>query len=321
VTATLDPPPTRQAPPAPSSGGGRRLSAWLYARPRVRLLLLLGPPLLWLGVIYGGSLIALLIQSFYALDEFSGQIDRTLTLRTWRSLASASTVAIVVRTTLLAAAVTLGAVVLAFPLAFYVSKHTTARSRSILYLLILLPLWSSYLVRVYSWKLILANEGILPWAFRQLRLGWLLQALLGLPVVGGPSLSVSVLGQFLVFTYIWLPFMILPIVSALDRVPPSFLEASSDLGAHPAQTFRRVLWPLAFPGVVAGSIFTFSLTLGDYIVPTIIGDSSPFIGLAIYNYQGTAGNLPLAAAFSFIPMAIMGIYLLIARRMGAFEAL
>ncbi|HEX5672522.1 MAG TPA: ABC transporter permease, partial [Acidimicrobiia bacterium] len=188
-------------------------------------------------------------------------------------------------------------------------------------LAVLLPLWSSYLVRVYAWKLILAAEGIINWVFTRLGLGGILDAILDLPVIGGPSLSTSYLGQFLVFLYIWLPFMILPVVTALERVPNSFIEASADLGAHPLTTFRKIVWPLAIPGIVAGSIFTFSLTLGDYIIPTIIGDSSPFIGLAIYSQQGVAGNLPLAAAFAFIPIAIMAVYLTIARRMGAFEAL
>jgi putative spermidine/putrescine transport system permease protein len=176
-------------------------------------------------------------------------------------------------------------------------------------------------VRVYSWKLILAADGIINWFVEQLGLQAALQALLNAPGIGGPSLSISLFGQFLVFVYIWLPFMILPIYSSLERVPRSLLEASADLGGQPALTFRKVTWPLVIPGVVAGSIFTFSLTLGDYIIPTIIGDSSPFIGLAIYSYQGVAGNLPLAAAFSFVPIAIMAVYLMVARRFGAFEAL
>jgi putative spermidine/putrescine transport system permease protein len=176
-------------------------------------------------------------------------------------------------------------------------------------------------VRVYSWKLILAAEGIINWFLTRLGLDGALDAILRLPLVGGPSLSVSYLGQFIVFTYIWLPFMVLPIQTALERVPRSYLEASADLGAKPATTFRRVIWPLAIPGVAAGSIFTFSLTLGDYIIPTVIGDSSPFIGLVIYSQQGVAGNLPLAAAFAFVPIAIMAGYLTLARRLGAFEAL
>jgi len=176
-------------------------------------------------------------------------------------------------------------------------------------------------VRVYAWKLILAKEGIVTWFAGKIHLTWALDAVLATPVLGGPSLSISYIGSFLVFLYIWLPFMILPIVAALERVPSSLTEASADLGATPHQTFRKVILPLAFPGVVAGSIFTFSLTLGDYIIPGIIGNSRPFIGQAVYQLQGTAGNIPLAAAFTIVPIIIMAIYLTIARRLGAFDAL
>ena len=173
----------------------------------------------------------------------------------------------------------------------------------------MLPLWSSYLVRVYAWKLILAKEGIVTWLAERLELAWLLDAVLAIPVIGGPSLSISYIGTFLVFLYIWLPFMILPIQAALERVPKSMIEASADLGARPGQTFRHVILPLALPGVVAGSIFTFSLTLGDYIIPQIVGNSRLFIGQAVYAHQGTAGNIPLAAAFTVVPIVIMAVYL------------
>lgn len=306
--------------PAPPSFA-RRLSAALHRRPRLRLALLLGPPLLWLGVLYGGSLLALIAQSFFSLDDFTGLVNRDLTLRTWQSLWTDSNRSIVVRTTSVAAVVTVVSGLLAFPLAYYMARVASRRTKTVLYLAVLLPLWSSYLVRVYSWKLILARDGVVAWVFARLRLGSVLDAVLDLPLVGGPSLSVSYLGQIIVFTYIWLPYMILPVAASLERVPQSYLEASADLGARPPRTFREVVWPLAFPGVVAGSIFTFSLTLGDYIIPTIIGDSSPFIGLAIYSYQGVSGNLPLAAAFSTVPMAIMAAYLVTARRTGALEAL
>jgi putative spermidine/putrescine transport system permease protein len=221
----------------------------------------------------------------------------------------------------MAAVVTVASVVIAFPLAYFMALYARPRTKAILVLAVLVPLWSSYLVRVYSWKLILAADGIINWFVERLGLQPVLQAVLDAPGIGGPSLSISLFGQFLVFVYIWLPFMILPIVASLERVPRSLLEASADLGAQPALTLRKVTWPMAIPGVAAGSIFTFSLTLGDYIIPTIIGDSSPFIGLAIYSYQGVAGNLPLAAAFSFVPIAIMAVYLTVARKLGAFEAL
>eukprot|EP01133_Synstelium_polycarpum_P023933 gene23933-28712_t len=183
----------------------------------------------------------------------------------------------------------------------------------------MLPLWSSYLVKIYAWKLILAKEGILTWLLTKLNLLWLLDAWLSLPVIGGNSLSVSYTGTFIVFVYVWMPFMILPIQASLERVPVNLIEASSDLGSTPQQTFRHVLFPLALPGIVAGSIFTFSLTLGDYIIPQIIGSSRLFIGQAVYAQQGTAGNIPLAAAFTVVPIVIMGLYLWAARRMGAFD--
>lgn len=298
-----------------------RLSVALHRRPRLRLALLLGLPMLWVVGVYGGSLIALLSQSFFSLDDFSGTVDHTLTLDTWGDLFTDSNISIAIRTTLMATAVTIGSALIAFPIAYYAVRYAGKRLRALFFVLILIPLWSSYLVRVYSWKLILAREGILFWFVDKLHLNVLLDTALATPVIGGPSLSASALGQFIVFVYIWLPYMILPIHAALDRVPRSYLEASADLGARPIQTFRTVTWPLAIPGIAAGSIFTFSLTLGDYIIPTIIGDSSPFVGLAIYSYQGVAGNLPLAAAFTFFPIVIMGIYLYLARRAGAFEAL
>ena len=201
------------------------------------------------------------------------------------------------------------------------ARYARGRTKAVLYLAVMLPLWSSYLVRVYAWKLILAKEGIVGWTFEQLKLTWLLDGVLSIPVIGGPSLSVSYIGMFLVFTYMWLPYMILPTQAALERVPASLIEASGDLGARPRLTFWKVVLPLAFPGVVAGSIFTFSLTLGDYIIPYIIGSSRFFIGQVVFLQQGTAGNIPLAAAFSVVPIVIMAVYLAIAKRLGAFDAL
>jgi putative spermidine/putrescine transport system permease protein len=297
------------------------MAAALYRRRRLRLLLLLAGPVLWLVVVYGGSVLSLLTQSFFRYSSFAGVVERSLSLDTWASLFTASNLSIATRTAGMAAAVTIASIAVAFPLAYYIARFAGKRARTVMVLAVLIPLWSSYLVRVYSWKLILAAEGILNWTVERLGLGGVLDTILGLPIIGGNSLSVSSLGLFIVFVYIWLPYMVLPIQAALERVPRSLLEASADLGAHPGTTFRRVVWPLAIPGVAAGSIFTFSLTLGDYIIPTIIGDSSPFMGLAIYQYQGVAGNLPLAAAFSFIPIAIMAVYLTVARRLGAFEAL
>ena len=298
-----------------------RVSTFFYRRPLFLLMLLLIPPLLWLGVVYLGSLGALLMQSFFSIDEFSGVIKRELTLRTYGELFTPANMDIVLRTVLMAGAVTLASALIAFPIAYYMARYARGRVKALLYLAVMLPLWSSYLVRVYSWKLILAKEGILNWAFAKLHLLWLMDAVLALPVVGGTSLSVSYLGTFLVFLYIWMPYMILPIQAALERVPVSLIEAASDLGARPGLVFRTVILPLAFPGVVAGSIFTFSLTLGDYILPGIIGSSRFFIGQAVYSHQGLAGNIPLAAAFSVVPIVIMALYLSAAKKLGAFDAL
>ncbi len=307
--------------PNPFPNPFSRLSTFFYRYPRLSLFLLLAPPLLWLGVVYLGSLFALLAQSFFRFDDFSGQVVREFSIGAYLQLFTAANLDIILRTTGMATAVTLAAALLAFPLAFYIARYATGRLRASLYLAVILPLWSSYLVRVYAWKLILAKEGIVSWTLASLGLQGALDWVLGLPVIGGPSLSFSFIGMFFVFLYIWLPYMILPIQAALERVPNSLLEASGDLGARPLQTFWNVTLPLAFPGVVAGSIFTFSLTLGDFIIPGTIGNSSFFIGMAVLQHQGTAGNFPLAAALTVAPMVIMGVYLLIARKLGAFDAL
>ncbi len=299
----------------------QRLSTYLYRRPALFLTLLLLPPLLWLGVVYLGSLVALLVNSFYSLNDFTGMVVRRFTLSTYGQLFTPANLDIFRRTTVMAASVTLADALLAFPIAYYIARYATGRLKPALYLAVVLPLWSSYLVRVYAWKLILAKEGIIGWVFQAVGLQGVLDGVLAIPGLGGTSLSVSALGMFLTFTYIWLPYMILPIQAALERVPRSLLEASGDLGARPAQTLRHVILPLAVPGVIAGSIFTFSLTLGDFIVPSTLGNSSYFIGQAVLAHQGTSGNIPLAAAFTVVPILIMGVYLLVARRLGAFDAL
>jgi len=299
----------------------RRTATFLYQRPVLSLILMLALPLLWLGVFYVGSLSALLAQSFFYLDGFTGLVVREFSFRTYQELFTAANTDIIIRTATMAAAVTITCAIIAFPLAYYMARYASYRVKGLLYLGVMLPLWSSYLVRVYSWKLILAQEGLITWVMSKLGLTGVLDWILSIPSIGGPSLSFSFLGMFIVFVYIWIPYMILPINAALERVPKSVIEASADLGARPNYTFRTVILPLAFPGVVAGSIFTFSLTLGDYIIPGIIGNSSFFIGQVVYTQQGTAGNIPLAAAFTAVPIAIMGVYLLIARRLGAFDAL
>jgi putative spermidine/putrescine transport system permease protein len=307
--------------PAAARGPVARAADLIWRRPRVLLLLLLTPPILWLGIVYLGALFALLLQSFFSIDEFSGLIRHELTLKTYGELLRPSNYDIIIRTVTMAAAVTLASMVIAFPVAYFAARFARGRWKALFYLGVMLPLWSSYLVKVYAWKLILAKEGIITWISGQLGLTPALDLLLAIPVIGGNSLSVSYVGTFLVFLYVWLPFMILPMQASLERVPASLLEASSDLGASPRQTLFTVTLPLALPGVIAGSIFTFSLTLGDYIIPQIVGSSRLFIGQAVYAHQGTAGNIPLAAAFTVVPIVIMGFYLWMAKRQGAFDAL
>lgn len=305
----------------PARGWADRFTALTWARPKVLLALLLAPPLLWLGVIYLGSLAALLWQSFYSIDEFSGLVVPEFTLKTYAELLRPQNYDILLRTVVMAALVSLASAVLAFPIAYYAARFARGRWKAAFYLGVMLPLWSSYLVKVYAWKLILAKEGIVTWAAGATGTTALLDGVLALPGIGGNSLSTSYIGTFIVFVYVWMPYMILPMQASLERVPASMLEAAADLGATRGQTFRTVILPLAMPGIVAGSIFTFSLTLGDYIIPQIIGTSKTFIGMAVYQFQGTAGNVPLAAAFAMIPIIVMLVYLAIARRVGAFDAL
>ncbi len=305
----------------PPRGAGDRVSALFWRHPQWLLLLLVTPPLLWLGVVYLGSLAALLLQSFYSIDEFSGVVNEEFTLKTYGELFRAANMDIILRTLSMSVSVTVASAFIAFPIAYYAARYARGRWKAVFYLGIMLPLWSSYLVKVYAWKLILAKEGIVTWAAESVGIGFLLDSALALPWVGGNSLSTSFLGTWLVFVYVWLPYMILPMQASLERVPLSMLEASADLGATRGQTFRTVVLPLAMPGVVAGSIFTFSLTMGDYIIPQIIGTSARFIGQAVYQFQGTAGNIPLAAAFAVVPILIMLVYLSLAKRAGAFDAL
>ena len=299
----------------------RRVSVYLYRHPAQRLLLLLAPGLLWLLVVYIGSLGSMLAYSFWRLEEFTGLIERTFTFDTYEQLWQPANRDIILRTAGMAAAVSVTCAVLAFPLAYYIARYATPRMKTVLYLVIIMPLWSSYLVRALATRQALTQEGVLYWTLERLGLDGVLRAFLQLPVVGGPSVIKSYVGLFVAFVYLWLPFMVLPVEAGLERVPRSFTEASSDLGAHPWTTFQTVILPLAMPGVIAGSIFTFSLTLGDFIMPQFFGSGAFFLGQQVYVQQGVVGNLPLAAAFTFVAMAIMVTYLLLARRTGAFEAL
>jgi putative spermidine/putrescine transport system permease protein len=302
-------------------GVADRLSTLLYTRKGLLLGVLLAPPLLWFGVVYLGALLSLLANSFFHLDDFSGVVVREVGLQNFRELLAPANVDAALRSVAMATLVTLACIALGFPIAYSMARHARGGTKALLYVAVMLPLWSSYLVRLYAWKLLLAKEGAISWLAQSLHLQWLLDALLSTPVVGGNSLSFSPLGTFIVFVYMWLPYVILPIQAAIERIPGSLLEASSDLGAQPAQTFRQVILPLAMPGIAAGSIFSFSLTLGDYIIPQVVGNSTLYIGQIVYRQQGVAGNLPFAAAFSLVPIVIIGVYLWLARRKGAFDAL
>jgi len=292
----------------------------LYRRPNLYLLLLLIPPLLWFGTVYLASLLALLWQGFYSYDDFSMTVSSTLTFANFKTLLQAANLDIIRRTVLMALAVSLAAALIAFPIAYYMARYASGRLKAFFYIAVMLPMWASYIVKAYAWTLLLAKEGVSLWFIQLLHLDGLLDLLLATPI-GGNTLSTSHLGRFLVFVYIWLPFMILPIQASLERLPPSLLQASSDLGAHPLQTFRLVILPLAVPGIAAGSIFTFSLTLGDFIVPQLVGPPGFFIGNMVYAQQGTVGNMPLAAAFTLVPIVLIALYLSVVRRLGAFDAL
>ena len=297
-------PDVGEAPPR--QGPGRRLSTFLHRHPRLRLSLLLSGPVGWLLVAYLGSLAVLFVAAFWRLDPFTSQVVHDYGLHNFRTLWENDVYrSITLRTVGIAAAVTVTDAVLAFPIAFYMAKVASPRTRRLLVVAILMPLWASYLVKVYAWRIILQENGVLNWALDPLGLS-------------GPGFGN--VATWLVFSYLWLPFMILPIYAGLERIPDSLLEASSDLGGRAGRTFLRVVLPLAFPAVVAGSIFTFSLTLGDYITPQIVS-STQFIGNVVYVNVGVANNLPFAAAFATVPVAVMIIYLLGARRAGAFEQL
>ena len=291
---------------SPRNGPGRRLSTFLFRHPRARLAALLASPLAWLLVAYIGSLAVLFWAALWRLDPFTSEVVRDLSLDNFRTLLERDVYrTITIRTVGLAAAVTVTDALLALPIAYYMARVASPRTRSMLVVAVLTPLWASYLVKIYAWRTILAGEGILNWA-------------LGPLGVDGPGYTTT--GTWLVFTYLWLPFMILPIYAGLERIPNSLLEASSDLGARGLGTFRRVVFPLAFPAIVAGSIFSFSLTLGDYITPQVVGNTS-FIGNVVYSNVGVANNLPFAAAFATVPVLIMVVYLALAKRAGAFENL
>ena len=297
-------------------GARRRLSAGLWRRPWVKASALLGPPLAWLLLIYLAALVALLVSGLWTQDPVSGKILHTWNTAHFEHILGLdsdpwdSTYLRIAWTTIwIAAAVTATDAVVAFPIAYYMARVASSRTRALLFVLVLLPLWSSYIVRVYAWRVILKESGALNWTLNGL----------GLP---DANLAFTQTSMWLVFSYVWLPFMILPVFAALERIPDSYLEASGDLGARGFRTLRSVILPLALPGIVAGSIFTFSLTLGDYLTPVLIGGpDAQFIGNVIFANVGVANNVPFAAAYAMVPVIVIAIYLAIARRLGAFEAL
>ena len=286
-----------------SGRGTARISAALWRRAWLRATLTLTPPLAWFLVIYIASLVLLLVTAFWTVNPFTNVLEHSWTLANFNQLFTSTYLTIIARTVEMAALVTVTDVALAVPFAYYMARMAAPRTRQLLFTAVLLPLWASYLARVYAWVVILQKGGPLDW-------------------LTGLNIGYSNTAMWVVFSYIWLPFMVVPVYGALERIPDSLLEASGDLGAHPWRTLRGVVLPLALPGIVAGSIFTFSLTLGDFITPLLVGGaSSQFIGNVIYDNLGTANNLPLAATLALVPIVIMGVYLLGARALGAFEAL
>jgi putative spermidine/putrescine transport system permease protein len=290
--------------PAPKRSVGHRLAGLFHGRPRLQVGALLAGPVGWLVIGYLGSLAVILVAAFWQVDPLSGEVQQTFSLDNFQTLVDEPVYRTIAgRTILIAALVTITDALLAFPIAFYMAKVASGRMKALLVVAVLLPLWSSYLVKVYAWRTILSSGGILNWALEPLG-------------INGPGYgNVAV---WLVMSYLWLPFMIIPIYAGLERIPNSVISASEDLGASPLTTFRRVILPLAFPAVIAGSIFTFALTLGDYITPALVSNNQ-FIGNVVYS--NIVNNQPLASAFVMVPVVVMIIYLLIARRLGAFDHL
>ncbi len=296
--------------PAPAGAGlSRRISRTLWRRPWLRGLMTLSPPLAWFLVIYLASLVVMLLTAFWTVNPFTNTLEHTWSTANFSQLFTSTYLSIILRTVVMAAAVTITDAIVALPFAYFMARVATARTQRILFTAIMLPLWASYLARVYAWIVILQNNGVLSWSMQKLGLG-------------SVNIGYTNTAMWIVFCYIWLPFMIVPVFGAIDRIPNSLLEASGDLGARNWRTLRSVLLPLALPGLVAGSIFTFSLTLGDFITPLLVGGTnSQMIGNVIYSNIGTANNLPFAAALALVPIVIMIVYLSCARALGAFDSI
>jgi putative spermidine/putrescine transport system permease protein len=294
----------------PRHGACRRLVPPLWRRRWLKGVSLLAPPVLAFLVVYVAALVALFISSLWTVDPFTSETIHHWTFDNFRELWHGAVYRnVALRTVTIAAAVTVTDALIAFPFAYFMARVASRRTRALLFVLVLLPLWASYLARVYAWRLILNSHGLLNWSLHGI----------GLP---SANIAYTNTAMWIVFSYIWLPFMILPVYASLERIPHSYIEASRDLGARGFRTLRTVILPLALPGIVAGSIFTFSLTLGDYITPVLIGGaSSQFIGNVVYDAVNQSSNLPFGAAFAVVPVLVMGVYLVLARRLGAFDAL
>jgi putative spermidine/putrescine transport system permease protein len=280
----------------------RRLANLFHGRPRLQVGALLAGPAGWLVVGYLGSLALLLVASLWSVNAVSGELVKSLSFENFETLFDEPVYRdIIGRTVLIAALVTITDAILAFPIAFYMAKVASRRTKAILVVAVLIPLWSSYLVKVLSWRNMIGGGGLIDWVLEPLGIG---------------GLGFGNTAVWLVMSYLWLPYMILPIFAGLERIPDSLISASEDLGAKPFTTFRRVILPLSFPAVVAGSIFTFALTLGDYITPRLVSNNQ-FIGNVVFN--NISNNLPFAAALALVPIVVMVGYLLVARKLGAFE--
>jgi putative spermidine/putrescine transport system permease protein len=302
LTAT----PQRLAPRR-FSAGAVRLSSFLHRSPRVRLAALLAAPMAWLVVAYLGSLAVMFAAAFWTTQPFTGALVKHATWDNFEILVRQPVYRrIALRTLGVATLVTVLDAVIALPMALYMAKVASRRARRLLVVAILTPLWASYLVKAFSWRVMLASGGPLDWALRPLH-------------VSGPGYGLTAVT--LTLAYLWLPYMVLPVYAGLDRLPDSLLEASADLGASAWRTFRSVVLPMIFPALVAGSIFTFSLSLGDYIAVKIVGGRTQLFANVIYDNIGVADNLPFAAAAAVMPVLLIVLYLVLVRRTGALENL
>lgn len=298
---------THASVPRPRETPARKASAFLSTHPRTRLALLLSAPLFWLGIVYIVALVLLLVTAFWSVDSFTGEISQTWTLDNIVTVLTGSLYqTVTLRTVGVALLVTLIDVALALPIAFFMAKVATPRMQRILVIAVLTPLWASYLVKAYAWRSVLSQDGILEWLVAPF---------------GGQTPGYGLPATIITLAYLWLPYVILPIYAGLERVPDSLLEASGDLGGRSWSTLRLVVFPLVLPAIIAGTIFSFSLSLGDYITVNIVGGASQMLGNLVYTNVGAANNLPLAAAIALIPIVIIFGYLFLVRRTGALDNL